>query len=113
MEKYAVLNRNDVIDPSTIYTNPELKWTWSYSFPKYSDDPSQVVTEEIAEKMSTPYTHCWDAYGDMLYWGALVYGDLYGNRGIHTSLYYLWNIIMNKLPQWVSLCSKMLIGETI
>ena len=64
----------------------------------------------MVETLGLEYRTCEDAYQDLLHWMAIVYGDLYGNKGINTSMYYMWSFIFFKLPQWITLCSKYVIG---
>mmetsp|Transcript_32937 Transcript_32937/g.50367 ORF Transcript_32937/g.50367 Transcript_32937/m.50367 type:complete len:99 (+) Transcript_32937:171-467(+) len=98
MSDYDWIQLSDEVDHSVIYSSPETSWTWSYDFPDYNYKIYQGVTEEIIENLGETYTTCWAGLGDIGYWSGVVFGDLYGNRGINTSLYYLWNIIAFKLP---------------
>ena len=99
-----------MIDFDVIYTSPEWQWDWSYEFPDtvYSDNIG--FTQEIIDNLSTEYTVCSDAWWDLMFWMGIVYGDIYGNRGINTSFYYLWNFIAFKLPIWLTLCENQLLG---
>ena len=40
----------------------------------------------------------WEATGYFLYWGGLVFGDMYGNRGVNLNGYYLWSAVLYVVP---------------
>ena len=92
-------HHSDIIDATFIYESPEPLWTWSYSFPDtvYNAD-SNGLSEEIIDNLTKTYTSCGDAWWDLLYWMGIVYGDIYGNKGINTSVFYLWNFMAFKFP---------------
>ena len=53
MAKFANLTVGQIINPEDIYQNPELKWSWSYSYPNYSNEQGQTLTEEIYQRLNT------------------------------------------------------------
>ena len=44
----------------------------------------------LQSRLKVKYSTCLDAWTDMLYWTALLYGDWYGNKGAHTLMYYFF-----------------------
>ena len=53
------------------------------------------------------YGSCSDAFSDIFTWVVVLYGDWYGNKGGNTIGYYLWNLIVNKIPAWVAICAGL------
>ena len=109
MEKFRNVDRRAEIKPNELYENPEKSWGWSYNYPEIQQPPNQAIELEIVRTLNSQSSNCFEAYFDMLHWASIVLGDFYGNRGIHTSVYYLWALLFLKLPQWVQLCSDILI----
>ena len=98
------IRSSDIIDPDDIYVSPELEWTWSYTPNEASYLENKSMTPELIANLNKDYTLCTDAWFDLFFWIGLIYGDIFGNRGIHTTVYYLWNFIFFKVPQWATLC---------
>ena len=111
METYRVIIGDETIDSNTIYDSPELKWTWTYSNPELGENVGLTAENDITTQLKVEYQTCDEAYIDMLKWAMVIYGDLFGNRGIYTSLFYLWSLLFYKAPQWLKLCGKTLIGK--
>lgn len=61
-------------------------------------------SEALKARLLVRFTTCKEAWWDMLYWSALLYGDIYGNNGANTLAYYFWQYLWVRAPQWVSLC---------
>jgi hypothetical protein len=53
---------------------------------------------------ATEYETCSDAWNDMIYWMALLYGDWYGNKGSNTVSYAYWSFLFSKAPAWIKIC---------
>ena len=47
----------------------------------------------IQARLGISYATCLEAWTDMLYWAALLYGDWYGNNGGNTIGYFYWQYI--------------------
>ena len=99
MAEYQEITPETEVDFSVIYNDPEPSWPWTYEYPQYQLSQYYGVTLEIIENLSQEYASCDEAWQDLLYWFGVAYGDLYGNRGVNTSLFYIWNILAFKLPQ--------------
>ena len=63
-------------------------------------------TTLVTDRLAISYGTCLDAWYDMLYWTALLYGDWYGNHGGNTLMYFFWQYAQVRAPQWATLCIK-------
>lgn len=50
------------------------------------------------------YSSCNEAWNDMVYWVALLYGDWYGNHGANTVAYSYWQYGWQRAPMWLDIC---------
>ena len=63
-----------------------------------------VVIDQVIRLLSDDYINCSDAFGDIFTWCVVLYGDWFGNKGGNTIGYYIYALIMLKIPNWVILC---------
>ena len=88
----------DIVNPEEVYTSPELEWQWTYTRDKRTYMESKSMSPELIANLNKEYSNCADAWFDLFFWISLIYGDLFGNRGIHTTVYFLWNFLFFKVP---------------
>ena len=67
-------------------------------------DEDPVVSEFIQEHLSYDYINCHDAFSDVITWCVVLYGDWFGNQSGNTLGYYLYALIVYKIPAWVLIC---------
>ena len=63
-----------------------------------------LFSSNLKDRLIVKYETCEDAWRDMLYWTALLYGDWYANTGAHTVMYYFFQYLWERAPEWISLC---------
>ena len=58
----------------------------------------------LKDHLNVKYTSCKDAWEDIFYWTALLYGDWYGNNGAHTLMYFFFQYLWVRSTEWITLC---------
>ena len=64
------------------------------------------VNEFVERQLSSEYQTCKEALGDIVSWCLVLYGDWFGNKASNTLGYYIYALLVEKLPRWVLICSK-------
>ena len=93
---------------NTAFNNPRV----SHSALPFSADekrhghPDQVVSERVEKSLTkqVKYESCKQAFYDVLLWFTVLYGDWFGNEGGNTLGYYMYALMLEKVPKWVSMC---------
>ena len=100
-----------MIDIDYIYSDPELEWPWHYTNPDTAFSETEAgVNMSIINGLSRVQDNFWIASFGFIFWGGLVFGDLYGNRGVNLNGYYLWSALLYVMPQWWELFGQTFLG---
>ena len=92
------------IKPSDIYNNPEKNWTWTYKFPSYAYSGFNSLSDSIINSLKLSFTDCYSSLYDIFFWAGILFGDIYGNRGVNTIIFYIWIFFVFKIPNFLNIC---------
>ena len=93
------------VNANDIYKNPEINWTWTYAFPSYAySGNNNGLSDSIIASLKLQFTDCWSSLYDVFFWAGILFGDIYGNRGVNTIVFYIWIYFVFKLPNFFNIC---------
>ena len=84
----------------TLVQHKTLSEILSFTAPNTNDG----LNDKIRNRLTIEYSSCKEAWIDMFWWMALLYGDWYANHGGNSLIYFLYSWIWVKGPKWISLC---------